>query len=261
MQITPRQENRNDHRGEKANRSHTRDAAVSAHIKAACRHAAVLLHGGLLRAVLRRRKSSAAARYNVDRAWRIGGYADQNGGRRRTMRSSSIPPGWSPWASRLPSANKSGATPEVERRVMRIVTPGTLSDAALLEDKRDNLLAALWQEENIIGIAWLALGPPDGNDTRATCSRSGAPTPAEILLAENARLWSLPAARTALSGVPEWQFDLEAATRALRRQFATHDLSAFGLATVPRATAAAGALIDTRARHKAMPWCVDARSR
>src|SRR5688500_5389899 len=45
----------------------------------------------------------------------------------------------------------------VERQVMRIVTPGTLTDSALLEDKRDNLLLALWQRENAIGMAWLAL--------------------------------------------------------------------------------------------------------
>src|SRR5450755_1789775 len=42
----------------------------------------------------------------------------------------------------------------VERRVTRIVTPGTLTDSALLDDKRDNLLLALWQNQKVIGIAW-----------------------------------------------------------------------------------------------------------
>src|SRR5688500_7212966 len=46
----------------------------------------------------------------------------------------------------------------VERQVMRIVTPGTLTDAALLEDKRDNLLLALWQRQSTIGMAWLEIG-------------------------------------------------------------------------------------------------------
>src|SRR4051812_46754097 len=45
----------------------------------------------------------------------------------------------------------------VERKVTRIVTPGTLTDSALLDDKRDNLLVALWQKQNKIGVAWLGL--------------------------------------------------------------------------------------------------------
>src|SRR5271154_5156798 len=45
----------------------------------------------------------------------------------------------------------------VERKVMRVVTPGTLTDAALLDDKRDNLLLALWQKQSTVGVAWLAL--------------------------------------------------------------------------------------------------------
>ena len=45
----------------------------------------------------------------------------------------------------------------VERKVARIVTPGTLTDAALLDDKRDNLLLALWPQHNEIGMAWLSL--------------------------------------------------------------------------------------------------------
>src|SRR5471032_740215 len=45
----------------------------------------------------------------------------------------------------------------VERKVTRIITPGTLTDSALLDDKRDNHLLALWQSQNTIGIAWLAL--------------------------------------------------------------------------------------------------------
>ena len=45
----------------------------------------------------------------------------------------------------------------VERKVTRIVTPGTLTDAALLDDKRDNVLLALCLQDNEIGMAWLAL--------------------------------------------------------------------------------------------------------
>src|SRR5512139_4142315 len=45
----------------------------------------------------------------------------------------------------------------VERKVVRIVTPGTVTDSALLEEKRDNLLLALHQSRNEIGMAWLSL--------------------------------------------------------------------------------------------------------
>ena len=45
----------------------------------------------------------------------------------------------------------------VERQVTRVVTPGTLTDAALLDDKRDNLLLALYPQRNTVGLAWLSL--------------------------------------------------------------------------------------------------------
>ncbi|HLF38324.1 MAG TPA: DNA mismatch repair protein MutS, partial [Burkholderiales bacterium] len=49
----------------------------------------------------------------------------------------------------------SAARGPVERQVTRIVTPGTLTDAALLEDKRDNLLLAVARERATLGLAWL----------------------------------------------------------------------------------------------------------
>ena len=68
--------------------------------------------------------------------------------------------------------------------------------------------------------------------------------PAEVLVAESAG-FDLPAnAPYATRRLPEWQFDTDAATRALRRQFNTHDLAAFGLTGMPAATCAAGALIE-----------------
>ena len=45
----------------------------------------------------------------------------------------------------------------VERKVVRIVTPGTLTDEALLEERRSSLLAALIQHEHYFGLAWLEL--------------------------------------------------------------------------------------------------------
>jgi DNA mismatch repair protein MutS len=136
----------------------------------------------------------------------------------------------------------------VERKVLRIVTPGTLTDSALLDDKRDNLLIALWQKQNTVGIAWLALAAGRFRATEikrdALAAELERLRPAEVLLAESAG-FDLPAnAAYAIRRLPEWQFETEAATRALRRQFETHDLAAFGLDMMPAATCAAGALID-----------------
>jgi len=136
----------------------------------------------------------------------------------------------------------------VERQVTRIITPGTLTDSALLEDKRDNLLLALWQCRSTVGMSWLALA---AGRFRATEIRTTDLTaelerlrPAEVLIAESADIVLPGATAYAMRRLPEWQFDLEAATRALRRQFNTHDLTAFGLNELPAATCAAGALIE-----------------
>jgi DNA mismatch repair protein MutS len=136
----------------------------------------------------------------------------------------------------------------VERQVTRIVTPGTLTDAALLDDKRDNLLLALWQKQNTIGMAWLALAA--GRFRAAEIKAADLAIelerlrPAEVLIAESAGIALPEAATYALRRLPEWQFELVAATRALCRQFATRDLAAYGLDALPAATCAAGALIE-----------------
>jgi DNA mismatch repair protein MutS len=136
----------------------------------------------------------------------------------------------------------------VERKVLRIVTPGTLTDSALLDDKRDNLLVALWQKQNTIGIAWLALAAGRFRATEINPANLAAELerlrPAEILMAESAAFALTADSSYATRRLPEWQFETEAATRALRRQFNTHNLTAFGLATLPAATCAAGALIE-----------------
>ena len=136
----------------------------------------------------------------------------------------------------------------VERQVMRIVTPGTLTDSALLDDKRDNLLLALWAHHNTIGMAWLALA---AGRFRATEIRAGDLAtelerlhPAEVLIAESADIALTAETGCAIRRLPEWQFDLDAATRALCRQFNSHDLAAYGLTDLPAATCAAGALIE-----------------
>ena len=133
----------------------------------------------------------------------------------------------------------------VERKVVRIVTPGTLTDSALLEEKRDSLLLALHQRGNEVGLAWLNLA--SGKFFVAECDASQLPAelerlqPSEILVAENARA---PQHKTAANkSLPAWHFNLETARRALCQQFSTLDLAGFGCDDFTLGIEAAGALL------------------
>ena len=138
----------------------------------------------------------------------------------------------------------------VERAVTRIITPGTLTDAALLEDKRDCILLALFVQESkqeILGLAWLNLAAGQlrvmetlPNNLVSELERL---QPAEILLPESLTIESL-AEYQMLKRLPIWQFDLDSAVNNLTRQFEAHDLSGFGCADLSTALCAAGALLE-----------------
>jgi DNA mismatch repair protein MutS len=136
----------------------------------------------------------------------------------------------------------------VERRVTRVVTPGTLTDAALLDDKRDNVLLAVHRERAVLGLAWLSLA--SGRFTVMETPVANAATeleriaPAEILIAEEAAADFLNGSLTAVKRLPPWQFDGEAARRALIQQFETHDLAGFGADGLGVSLCAAGALLE-----------------
>jgi len=134
----------------------------------------------------------------------------------------------------------------VERKVTRIVTPGTLTDAGLLDAKREAPLAAMVRRDGRAGIAWLALASGRmtltdvvESDLAAALERIEA---AEWLVADDAPPLALrggPAVRT----VPAWHFDAANAARALARQLGTIDLAGFGVDQAPLAVGAAGALL------------------
>ena len=135
----------------------------------------------------------------------------------------------------------------VERKVTRIVTPGTLTDSALLEDKRDNLLLALHRNRTTLGLAWLSLA--SGRFAiMETLPASLAHElerlrPSEVLIAEDST-WPELNGETTTRRLAPWQFESDGARRALCRQFETIDLSGFGAADHPVAVAAAGALLE-----------------
>jgi DNA mismatch repair protein MutS len=134
----------------------------------------------------------------------------------------------------------------VERKVTRIVTPGTLTDSALLDAKRDSLLVALFSTRQRVGIAWLNLA---GGQLRLRDLPVGEfdaelerISPSELLYPEGIGV-ALPAGVPARA-LPPWQFDADAARRRLAEQLGTLDLTAFGVAEAPLAAQAAGALLQ-----------------
>lgn len=138
----------------------------------------------------------------------------------------------------------------VERKVVRIVTPGTLTDAALLPDKADTYLMAVHRQTtrrgvSKIGLAWLNLASGELRLMECEVSQFGRELerirPAELLFADGIELPALACARTRL---PEWHFDLEAGTRRLREQLGVASLDPFGCAGLGAALGAAGALLN-----------------
>ncbi|MDE2311431.1 MAG: DNA mismatch repair protein MutS, partial [Betaproteobacteria bacterium] len=133
----------------------------------------------------------------------------------------------------------------VERKVVRIVTPGTVTDSALLEEKRDTLLLALHERHGKVGLAWLNLA--SGQFFVCETAAENLPAelerlqPSEILHVENAALQA--SIHAAFKALPDWHFELETARRALCQQFATLDLAGFGCNDYTAGLEAAGALL------------------
>ena len=137
----------------------------------------------------------------------------------------------------------------VERKVTRVVTPGTLTDEALLSAHRDNLVAAVFAGKNAIGVAWLDLSAgrfrltevPDAESVQAELERL---KPAEVLIDEDQSLGELIAEHVRVTRRPPWHFELDSATRLLCTQFGTRDLSGFGCEAFQAGLAAAGGLLQ-----------------
>ncbi len=136
----------------------------------------------------------------------------------------------------------------VERQVTRIITPGTLTDTALLEEKRDCVLLALNLHEGTLGLAWLNLAAGNFRVMETLphnlTSELERLRPAEILLPESLDIPVLFNGVGALKRLPSWQFDTDAAIRNLSELFETRDLSGFGCDGLCPSLGAAGALLD-----------------
>ncbi|PTY37159.1 DNA mismatch repair protein MutS [Saccharospirillum sp. MSK14-1] len=135
----------------------------------------------------------------------------------------------------------------VERKVVRILTPGTLSDEAFLNDRQESLLVALIERDKGFGLA--ALDMASGRFTVQLLSSQEALIaelerlrPSELLLPEDDPAPEL-STRTAMRHQPVWLFDLDSARERLTTQLGTRDLSGFGVEDMPLALRAAGCLL------------------
>ncbi|WP_323639220.1 DNA mismatch repair protein MutS [Pectobacterium polonicum] len=137
----------------------------------------------------------------------------------------------------------------VERKVVRIVTPGTISDEALLQEKQDNLLAAIWQDGRGFGYATLDISsgrfrvsePADRETMAAELQRTN---PAELLYPESFESMDLIETRHGLRRRPLWEFEPDTARQQLNLQFGTRDLTGFGVEHAKLALRAAGCLLQ-----------------
>ncbi len=134
----------------------------------------------------------------------------------------------------------------VERKVMRIVTPGTVTDAGMLDAKRESLLVSIHISGQRAGVAWLdlaggrlAVTDVPLAEVPATLDRLA---PNELIHPDGQTLARRD--NTPARALPPWQFDADAATRRLCEQFGTQDLSAFGAVDAPLGITAAGALLQ-----------------
>lgn len=145
-------------------------------------------------------------------------------------------------------AKGSGNKGPVERAVTRILTPGTLTDAALLDETKDNVLLSICFGDGVIGLARLNLASGDFVLSEVAKGHLAQEleriNPAEIICADDVRHEAIDAHHAAKKQIAAWQFDIETATNTLTKQFNTRDLNGFGCAELSVAVSAAGALLE-----------------
>jgi len=133
----------------------------------------------------------------------------------------------------------------VDRQVTRIVTPGTLTDSELLDDKSDNVLLSISRDKSTVGLAWLSLASgalrvaevaPQALDNELRRI-----APAEVLCA-------FPLDEFFVTKLPDWHFDIEAGKKRLLKQLGAASLAGFGCEDMTLAIGACGALLDYAAK-------------
>ena len=136
----------------------------------------------------------------------------------------------------------------VDRQVVRIITPGTVSDEALLDERRDNLLAAVLGDERLFGLATLditsgSFSVLEIQGWESLLAEIERLSPVELMIPDD---WpqGLPLdKRRGVQRRAPWDFDRDSALKGLCQQFATQDLKGFGCENLTLAIGAAGCLL------------------
>lgn len=154
---------------------------------------------------------------------------------------------------------KAGAGP-VERQVVRVLTPGTVSDAAFLDDKHDNLLVSLFARDKKFGLAVLDISAGRFNlqeveSEEALISELARMQPAELLVSDDWDHVLLREYEHQVRRRSPWEFEYETSVRLLTEQMQTYDLSGFGCDGLHLALCAAGSLLQyaKETQRAAMP--------
>lgn len=137
----------------------------------------------------------------------------------------------------------------VERQVVRILTPGTISDEALLDEHQDSLIAALVGEEELFGLAILDISSgrfqvQELNDLQSLLAELERFNPAELLIPEYWPHQALLGKQRTTQQRPIWEFAQDSGHKSLCQQFSTQDLRGFGCENLTLAIAAAGCLLN-----------------
>jgi len=154
---------------------------------------------------------------------------------------------------------KAGAGP-VERQVVRVLTPGTVSDAAFLNDRQDNVLAALYAVNEYYGLATLDISSGrfcllEVRGEEALLGELARLNPAELLISEDWQTSLLSVYENKIRRRFTWEFDEAASVRLLTQQMQTYDLSGFACQDMHLALSAAGSLLQyaKETQRAAMP--------
>ena len=137
----------------------------------------------------------------------------------------------------------------VERAVVRVLTPGTLTDEALLDDRSDSLLAAIDHRDNQFGVATLDMSSGrfqllQLSTTEELDNELQRLNPVEVLVSEDLINIEVLDLRSGVRRRPPWEFEIDSAQRLLNQQFGTRDLSGFGCDHLPVGISAAGCLLQ-----------------
>ena len=136
----------------------------------------------------------------------------------------------------------------VERKVVRIVTPGTVSDEALLPERQDNLVAAIYEQKGVFALATLDMTSgrflmTELQSKEAVSAELQRLMPAEILYPEDFAHAQILNNYKGLRRRPVWEFELVTAKTLLNRQFGTQSLEGFGVEQAEVGLCAAGCVL------------------